>query len=294
MKLGCSLAAFVMGMLLSGSVIAQSPGLDLQSTLTRAGERVEAFFTRAQSLVCTETVVMQPLNSGLTSEGFSRTVESELRVSWEPPRDGTPATEAQTKRHVLKVNGRPPRERDHRSCTTAEQNDTETQPLSMLLATQRDKYQFSAAGAGRVDGRQTIMIDYREVAAVSADVRAVEGLDDCISYDLTGGQRGRLWLDAETFDVLRLDQRLTQMIDLRMPRVLARRPGSPTYMTLERSDTSMRFVRLAFDNPEESLVLPATTSELRIVRGGSASRLRTITRYSNYKRFLTGTRVVGP
>jgi hypothetical protein len=287
------LVALTLALTLGRSAAAQMPLLDLSATLARAGERVEAFFVRAQSLVCTETVTLQPLNSGLTTDGFSRTVESELRVSWDPDPDGAPVTEAQTRRQVLKVNGRPPRENDHRSCTTPEQSDTETQPLSMLLPSQQQKYHFSAAGRARLDGRDALMIDFREVASVSADVRAVEGLDDCISYDLTGGQRGRVWLDAETFDVLRLDQRLAQMIDLRLPRVLARRPGSPAYMTLERSDKSMRFTRVAFTNPDESLVLPSTASELRIVRGASASRLRTITRYSNYKRFLTGSRVVG-
>jgi hypothetical protein len=293
MKVLLCAAAVALGAGAGVAATAQSHGVTLNATLARAGEQVEAFFTRAQSLVCTETVTMQPLNAGLTAEGFSRRVESELRVSWDPREGDGAVTEAQTRRHLLTVNGRPPREKDHSSCTTPEQTDTETQPLSMLLPSERDKYQFSGAGSGRIDGRATVMIDYREVAPVSADVRAVEGLDDCISYELTGGIRGRLWIDAETFDVLRLDQRLTGMIELRLPRVLAQRPGSPTYMTLERSDTTMRFERVSFTNPDESLVLPSSSTELRIVRGSGASRLRTVTRYANYKRFLTGSRVVG-
>jgi hypothetical protein len=263
-----------------------------RSLLATAGDRVEEFFARAQSLVCTETVSLQPLNSVLSVDGLGRTVESELRVSWEPGLGG-PATEAQTRRQVLKVNGRPPRKNDRRSCTTPEQSDTETQPLSMLLAGQREKYEFSAAGTTRVDGRPAVMLDFRELAPVSTDVRAVEGLDDCVSYDITGGSRGRIWIDRDTFDVLRLDTRLTGMIEMRLPEVLARRPGSSPYMILERSDTSLRFGRITFAAPEESLVLPTTSTELRIMRGGGFSRLRTFTRYTNYRRFLTGGRVVG-
>lgn len=277
---------------LAPEAATQSGVVELNGVLARAGGRVEAFFARAQSLMCTETVTMQPLNAGLSSDGFSRTVESELRVSWDPGADG-PITEAQIRRHVVKVNGRPPREKDHRSCTTPEQTETETQPLSMLLPAQREKYEFSSAGNGHVDGRRALLIDYREVAPVATDVRAVEGLEDCVSYDLTGGQRGRLWIDADTFDVLRLDQRLTGMVELRLPRVLARRPGSSGFMTLERADTSIRFARVTFAQPEESLVLPSTASELRVMRGAGTSRLRTMTRYSDYKRFMTGTRVVG-
>ena len=294
MKLMLYVAPLALGVTLSATATTTQRGDDdLQSALERAGDRVEAFFTRAQSLVCTETVVMQPLNSGLTADGFSRTVESELRLSWDPGIGGDAVTEAQTRRQVLKVNGRPPREDDHRSCTTPEQNDTETQPLSLLLPQQREKYQFSSAGTGRVDGRPAVMIDFREAGRISVDVKPVEGLDDCISYEITGGQRGRLWLDVETFDVLRLDQRLTGMVELRMPRVFARRPGAAAYMTVEREDTSLRFGRISFSQPEESLVLPQSSTSLRIVRGSGSSRLRTVTRYTDYRRFLTSGRVVG-
>ena len=294
MKLMLYVAPLALGVTLSATATTTQRGDDdLQSALERAGDRVEAFFTRAQSLVCTETVVMQPLNSGLTADGFSRTVESELRLSWDPGIGGDAVTEAQTRRQVLKVNGRPPREDDHRSCTTPEQNDTETQPLSLLLPQQREKYQFSSAGTGRVDGRPALMIDFREAGRISVDVKPVEGLDDCISYEITGGQRGRLWLDVETFDVLRLDQRLTGMVELRMPRVFARRPGAAPYMTVEREDTSLRFGRISFSQPEESLVLPQSSTSLRIVRGSGSSRLRTVTRYTDYRRFLTSGRVVG-
>jgi hypothetical protein len=293
MKVSSAVALLLLASIVGQRVNAQSSGGELNDVLARSGDRVQAFFSRAQSIVCTETVILQPLNSSLAADGFSRTVQSELRVSWDPTAVGEAITEAHTRRHVLKVNGRPPRERDHRSCTTPEQTDTETQPLSMLLAAQRARFDFSAAGRTRIDGRAAIMVDFREVASVAVDVRAVEGLDDCISYDVTGGQRGRVWIDAETYDVLRLDQRLAGMIELRLPRVLTRRPGSDPFMTLERSDTSMRFDRVSFTQPDESLVLPSETSELRIVRGAGAPRLRTITRYSDYKRFLTGSRVVG-
>lgn len=280
---------------LPGGAAPQIPPVadPLASTLRLAGERVEAFFNRAQSLICTEKVSIQPLDWGLTSTGFPRRVESELRLSWDPDEDGGPATEAQVRRKLLRVNGHPPRDNDHNNCTTPEQQESETQPLSMLLAPQRAKYTFELAGPGRVDGRDAVMIDFRELAEASPEVRAVEGKDDCISYELNGGGRGRLWIDAETFDVLRLDQRLVGMVDLRLPRALARRPGVDPVMTLERSDTTTRFGRVAFKDPDESLVLPLSSTELRVMRGGGAPRLRTVTTYADYKRFLTGGRVVG-
>jgi hypothetical protein len=289
LTIACSASALLLGTL--SAALSAQPAFDVERALAQAGARVEEFFTRAQSLVCTETVTMQPLSSSLSADGMGRTVESELRLSWDPGLGGSPITEAQTRREVLKVNGRPPRDNDQRSCTTPEQTELETQPLSMLLAGQRTRYSFKASGTGRVNGVEALVIDFREIATASADVEAVEGLEGCIRYDVTGGQQGRLWVDAASFDVLRLDQRLTGMVELRLPRVLARRPGGSDYLSLEREDVSLRFGRLTFDNPEESLVLPLTSSSLRIVRG--ASRLRTMTRYTDYRRFLTGGRVVG-
>lgn len=264
---------------------------DLNAILTRAGERVQQFFTRAQRILCLETVSMQPLTASLSPAGVGRTVESELRLSWEPDLGG--GREAETLRQVLKVNGRPPRGRtDRRACTTPEQQSEETQPLSMLLPAQRGKYAFSLAGTTRLDGRTATMVDFREVGPVSVDVRGVEGLEDCITYEVTGAQRGRLWIDGETADVLRLDQHLAGMMDLRVPPALAHRQGAAAYLTLEREDTTIRFGRVEFHDPDESIVLPLSSVSLHIVRDGGTPRLRTVTTYTDYRRFLTGGRLV--
>ena len=60
----------------------------LTSVLERAGERVEHYFTRAQSIVCLEVVRLLPLSASWGSEGPGRTVESELRLSWAPEPEG--------------------------------------------------------------------------------------------------------------------------------------------------------------------------------------------------------------
>ena len=261
--------------------------------LQHAGERVEQFFLRAQSLVCLEVVRMQPLSHGLSSDGFGRTVESELRVSWQPGGDGVPSLEAQTLRQVLRVNGHPPRARDDNNCTTPEQQSQEPQPLSLLLPSERWRYQFKLTDRTRQDGREAFVVEYRESAKATVSSRLVEGRDDCVSFDVDGGMRGRIWIDVETFDVLRLDSNLAGFIDVPLPRPVRRRPNAALSWTLERWDTSIRFRRVAFANPDETLVLPVSMSSLRITRGSGTPRLRTTTDYVKYQRFLTGGRVVG-
>ncbi|MEO8680901.1 MAG: hypothetical protein ABI665_17750 [Vicinamibacterales bacterium] len=284
-----------LGLIITAGVTAQQPANtdQLIATLQRVGERVEQYFARAQSIVCLELVRLQPLGSGLGAEGFARNVQSELRLSWDPTSGDTDdAPEAKAVRQVIKVNGHAPRKNDHDNCTTPEQNSTETQPLSMLLPGQRVKYAFSLVGPGKLDGRAVLMLDFKERKPVTVAVSEVPDNEDCVSYDLDGGMAGRLWVDPQTFDVLRLDQRLAGLVDVRLPRKMARRPGVNEYWTVERFDSSIRFKPVAFQEPTETLILPVSMSQLRVTRGAGTPRLRTTTEYSSYRRFLTGARIV--
>lgn len=266
---------------------------DVTATLERATARVKDFFERAQSLVCTERVHVQPLSYGLSGDGFGRTVESELRVSWDGDAGG--ASEARAMRQVMKVNGHKPRRNDRNNCTTPERHDTEPQVLSMLLPDERDDYTWALAGAASIDGRPALLLDFREKEALSLEVSVQDDDEDCLTYTVRGGSRGRLWLDAESHDVMRLDQHLVGQANAPMPRILQRRPGASPTMTVERFDTSYRFKRVRFENPEETLVLPVSSTSLRITQGGGAPRMRVTTEYRDYHRFLTGGRLVpGP
>src|SRR5262245_16562807 len=131
----------------------QQPAEAVAAVLQRAGERVERYFVRAQSLVCLEIVRLLPLSATWGAEGFGRTVESELRLSWAPDADGAPTTDAQVLRQLLRVNGRKPFLNDRNNCTEPEQQTEETQPLSMLLPSRRHEYEFTLAGEARLDNR---------------------------------------------------------------------------------------------------------------------------------------------
>ena len=279
--------------LCAATVAARQPAAvpDLAAVLQRVGERVEQYFTRAQSIVCIEIVGLMPVDSVGLARG--RTVESELRLSWEPSDENPIPIEARTLRQVIKVNGHAPRKDDHDNCTSPEQNSSEVQPLSLLLPQQRHEYSFKLAGAARVDNRAAILVDYRMVEKPSVTVELVNGKEDCVSYSLDGGMRGRIWIDAETFDVLRMDQGLIGLVDIPLPRKVASRDRWPSW-TMERWDTSIRFKPVTFQDPQETLVLPASSTSFRITRGAGTPRLRTSTQYSSYRRFITGARMLTP
>ena len=281
-----------LAVLFAASLSAQPASVDVNGVLRRAGERVAQYFARAQSIMCLERVSLQRLGLSFGADGPARRVESELRLSWEPTDDNPIPTEARTLRHVLRVNGAPPRKKDYDNCTTPEQQSSEEQPLSMLLPAQREKFRFTYDGRQQIDRRDAIVIEFREIRKATVESWLVDGNDDCLSYEIEGGSRGKIWIDADTHDVLRLDRSLSGLIEVPLPRKATRRPGSPMTMTVERSDSSIRFRRVTFDDPRETMVLPVESSTLQITRGSGSPRLRTTTQYESYRRFLTGARVL--
>jgi hypothetical protein len=290
-RAAASCAALVVGAAVCVSAEQRGPYIDLEGVLERASARVIEYFARAQSIMCLEKVSLQRLTSGFSAEGPARFVESELRLSWEPtPEDPTPK-EARTLRNVLKVNGGTPRKNDHKNCTTPEQQTSEVQPLSILLPDTRADLAFAYQGRETIDGRDALVITYRETMKTSVDVELIEGKEDCISFDIDGGMRGRIWIDAATHDVLRLDRSLSGLIEIPLPRK-AQRIGVAHRWTMERWDSSIRFKPVRFDDPAETLILPVTSTTLQVTRGAGTPRLRTSTQYTAYRRFITGARIV--
>ena len=131
------------------------------------------------------------------------------------------------------------------------------------------------------------MLDYKSLE--SGPVK-VTRRNDCISIELPGRSRGRVWIDQATGDVLRLDERLTGMFDVDVP---AERPRAPTAsMTIERAESSIRYKRVAFRDPEEALMLPASIETLTIIRNAGVPRVRKTQLFSSYRRFVTEGRIV--
>jgi hypothetical protein len=162
------------------------------------------------------------------------------------------------------------------------------EPLGMLLPARLRESVFTAAGTARVDGRRAVMIDYRGVASLPDEVRFTK---DCVSLMLPGRSRGRIWVDAETYDVLRVDDRLVGPYSFDVPREHQRR-GAARTMVVERADSSTRYTRVTFKDPQETLLVPASIESVTVIRGGGTQRTRITQRFSDYRRFITAGRIV--
>jgi hypothetical protein len=259
---------------------------EVAAWIERIGERVREYYSRAQSVVCLETVTIQPVKPDLQSDGFPRRLAFELRVEWEPSLDGRTPPEATVRRELVKVDNRAPRPRDEPGCM--DPKPVSPEPLAFLLPERSREFDFTWVGTGRVDGRDAVMFDYRPR---SVGHPIITWTDECVSIELPGHERGRIWADASTADVLRIDERVTGLFEFNVPPRIQRR-GAASSMVVERADTSIRYRTVAFEDPDETLHLPVSIESYTVVRNAGSPRVRRTQRFTDYRRFVTGGRVV--
>ena len=148
---------------------------------------------------------------------------------------------------------------------------------------------FTWSGRDREAGRETDVLEYR---LRHHEAPTIEWEDTCVSIDLPGHTRGRVWADAENGDVLRVDERLSGMFEFRVPREQRRRGVRPT-MTIESATSTVRYRRVTFSDPDESLLLPSSMESMTVWRNAGVARQFITHEISNYRRFVTGARIVG-
>lgn len=284
------LAAVAAGLALTivAAASAQSPP-NVDELLMRVGARVAEFYNRAKNVVCIERSTVQGIDLNHSTVGFPRTVESELHVE----ASGTPG-EAVFVRSVRKVNGRTPRPQDSKDragCT--DPNPLTSEPLAFLLPRHRSEYEFKPAGLGKDRNRTAFLVDFASVDRRSTPVLIEDpnGHDDCFDWSGHVASKGRIWVDASTHDVLRVDRWLLGPVDVKVPILLERRYRFDRWIALMRDDLTIRYQAVAFTDPDEVLLLPESITSLTVIRGGLQSTRRSQT-FSDYKRFVTKGKVV--
>jgi hypothetical protein len=248
-----------------------------------------------QHIVCAEKAIVQPVTSSLSfSPGaFARVTESELRIESEPGEDGN-AGEATVVRTLLKVNGRAARDKDKTDaagCT--DPNPLSPEPLAFLLAKNQSDYKFSFAGYGKGKDRNALIFEYATPSG-KGDGSLVEdpnGHPDCWSWSLPAGVKGRVWIDATTYDVLRVEEHLSGPGTLRVTLEQQRKHSLPDWITIDRYDKTIRLKMAEFKDPDEMMLVPESIESLILVRNGLQS-IRKEQRFSDYRRFLTAGRIV--
>jgi hypothetical protein len=281
--------------MLSTSALAQStrpPVPDVGAVLDRIADHVRGYYSRAQSLIGLETVSLQPVARDFSADGHVRRLVYQMRLEWSPPENGE-APVATMVRELITVNGRKPKPKDKPKCSDPRESWDE--PLAMFLPEARDTYEFKWAGTGRTDGRPTVSLDFREKPVKRDQQPEADWIhgerEECVSVSVPGRTRGRVWVDVDTGEVLRLDQSIAGYFDVRVP-AKEQNHWQTSALTLERADTSIRYRRVMFHDPDEAMMLPSSIDTLTIWRGGNAQPMRRTQTFAEYRRFVTGGRLV--
>jgi hypothetical protein len=277
--------------LASMTAAAAEPQPNVDDLLARVGERVAEFYTKAKNVLCIETSTVQGVDFNNSPEGFVRTVESELHVEAD---NGQTPGEAAIVRKIRKVNGRVPREKDKKDragCT--DPNPLSSEPLAFLLPAHRSEYQFRTAGIAKDRNRTALMIDFASVDRRSNPelIEDPSGHDDCFDWSGHIASRGRIWVDARNYDVVRVERGLGGPVDVKVPALIQRRHHLASWVVIVRDDVTIRYKTVAFSDPDEVMLLPESIDSFTVVRGGLESTRRNQT-FSGYKRFVTGGRVL--
>lgn len=272
---------------------AQTPS-NVGDVLTRVGERIAEYYKRAQSVICIEKAVVQPI-ANFGPVGVARTTESELRIET-GAEDGDGVGETKVVRVIRKINGRPPGERDRdkkHSSRCTDPNPLSPEPLEFLLPARRAEYVFTMSGRGKGQDRNLLIVDFKSVPTREKAelIEASNGVDDCYGSKGDIPSRGRVWVDAASFDILRVEEHVIGPVDIRVPEPLRRKRNLADWMVIERMDRTLRFKRIAFKDPDELVLLPESIEDVTLWRGGMQSTRRSHV-FSDYRRFVTGARLV--
>ena len=206
---GVVLAA--LGVAVSAAAAKDPPPIDLAGLLARVGERVEAYYARAQSILCLETVRLQPMDTNFTTVNHVRKLVYELRVSWDPATGDEPP-EANVLRQLMSIDGRPPKPNEEPGCL--DPKPVSLDPLSFLLPHHQDEYKFTYKGSGRMAGRAAVMVDFGPAGSQPPEIK---WNDSCVSINVPARTKGRLWIDTATGDVLRIDETVLGPFDIEVP-----------------------------------------------------------------------------
>lgn len=273
MSLRRNSAVFVIGLLIASRVGSASQSDELAVTLAGLAERTRHYYDRFVSIICTETVRQQELRFSLTPMGKPRVTVYELSVSRDPR--SKDESDFRVGRTLQAMNGRPAGRNQEPGCTDPKTGTPE--PLGFLLQEKQRHFRFTLADVKR-DGSGARALDF--VESPPGRVR-ITWKDNCFNAE-GGGHEGRLWFDPVSFDVLQIDIRLSKPFLVPTPHGSF---GPVPGIRVERWESTLRFARVQFTQPDETVLLPESVETLTVFRG--VPSLRISQTLSDYRRFLS-------
>lgn len=293
----------------------------LDALLERVAERVRAYHERLFSLAFSETVRQERLRHDLTPKDKPREfVYDSLVLHRGAPggaaatlpvvtrklklRDGKAVDEKEEAKKEAKKEAKRRQqslvEKPRRPCGITDPPTAYGDPLLFLLPENRlppdnrPRLNFSYVGEIALDGRDALVVAFESPPAAAPPELKFE--DNCFFLSRPLRRKGRVWIDPQTHDVLRLDWELAETFEAKTGTRIVRkgllfRPAPSRELSYERDVLTIRFRPVAFKNPEQTLLLPVSSEHLRVTRGARDPGFRVTQTYANYRRYVTSSEV---
>lgn len=293
----------LMSVLLLAPFTSLSPGQDQQSErkvsadedaarlkelLDRTGERVRKFQEDLFSVKWTAVHRGRRLKADLTPKGRPQESVSEWIVVLRPVSDNSRETSVVAVIEVKSVDGKAPKEKKGAS-------PVYRHPLEFLTPEKQAEWVFGWEGETDLRGSKTVVI----TAAPAVVTKPTSKVKGRFFYVKGMQQKARVWIDPRTFDVLQVEWRLLDTF--RFKTEFGLNWHGPFFVTrpareveYEKMDRTIRFARVVFKDPDQTLLLPVSEEYLYVIRGSRNPAYRATVSYTDYKRFVTDVKVKTP
>jgi hypothetical protein len=258
----------------------------LERILERAGEAVARYQSGLFHIAFTETLRDEELTKEMTPKKSKEFVFDTV-VLREPLSADEEDFYPKSVRRLKSVDGRPAK--SNRGVPGYGYN---VQSLALLRPQHRARFDFTLEGEEAVGGRAAFRVRALQPGQPPPTVdwgRRVLGL--AMRFRVLAPTYVLLWIDKESFDVLRMESHLVEPFEFDSPRAFG--PVGPSRrLRFTNLDYAVTFRRQTFKDPEQTVLVPDTAEWTRVTEGASKPRIRVTVRFSDYRRFRSDVKVV--
>jgi hypothetical protein len=263
----------------------------LARILGRVGEGVARYQAGLFSITFSETLRREELREDMTPKK-SRELVFETVVLREELSADEEDYYPRIVRRLKAVDGKPVKPGGKGAAPTAAFN---IQSLSFLLPKNRHLFEFSLDGEEALGGRAAYRI--RMLRPGQGEPR-VEWSGRLLgtSFRVFAPYVYLMWVDAESFDVLRLESHLAAPFEFESPRTFGAGPfgrfGPTRRLKYAVDDYAVRFRRERFKDPEQTLLVPESAEWVTVIEGAKHPRTRATLSFSDYRRYRSDVKVI--
>ncbi len=270
---------------------AAPEGEKLARILERVGEGVARYQAGLFSITFSETLRQEELRKDMTPKK-SKEFVFETVVLREELSDDEEDYYPRVVRRLKSIGGKPARPSGKGAEPPVAFN---IQSLTFLLPKNRKLFEFSLDGEETVDGRAAYRIRMLRPGQGEPTVewkRRLVGM----SFRVSAPFVYLIWVDAESFDVLRLESHLAAPFEFESPRTFGAGPfgrfGPMRQLKYAVQDYAVRFRREQFNDPEQTLLVPESAEWVTVIEGVKKPRTRATLSFSGYRRFRSDVKVI--